>query len=137
MVVKGVNMQTFETIQSILSEVKYKDWEFRVKSKGDGWTLQIIFFAPDNDNPDPELLFEQHCRKYYLSPYMTKSEIVRTAFLAVRQAEEHEMCELFLYKGQRIFNPHVNMDDLVEMASKSQPDVRAHDSGQNTKSSIQ
>lgn len=116
-------MQTFASIQKALSQVQYKDWEFVVKEKGSGWTLQVQFWASDNDHPRGDLA-RQHCRKYYLSPYMTKSEIIRTAFVAVRQAEEHEMCELFTYKGQRIFNPHVDVDALAEYAAKTKPDAR-------------
>lgn len=131
-------MQTFETIKKILDDVKYKDWVFRLKPKGDGWTLQVIFLAQDNDNPSM-VMFPQHCRKYYISQHATKSEIVRSAFLAVRQAEEHEMAELFTYKGERIFNPHVNVDALVEYSRTTKPDVRLttpNDPGQDTKPAL-
>ena len=46
---------------------------------------------------------------------MTKSEIVQTALMAVLAAEEHETREAFLYRGQRIFSPHYDVDQLVKL----------------------
>lgn len=48
---------------------------------------------------------------------MTKSEFVRTCFLAVLQAVEHETRENFRYRGKAVFGPHIDVDALVE-ASK-------------------
>lgn len=57
---------------------------------------------------------EQAGRKWRLSKHMTDSEIVQTAFLAVRTAQEHELREQFKYKGYAIFNPHFDLDHLVK-----------------------
>lgn len=56
-------------------------------------------------------------RKWYLSPHMTDSEIVSTAFKAFLTAEEHECRERFRYKGQRIFGPHMDVDTLADALS--------------------
>ncbi len=114
-------------VRLILHEVRYKDWQFRVGPMGDGFFLQVLFAAPDNDAqpgtvaPLPEL---QHGRKWYVSPHMTQSEVVQTAFSAVRWAEEHELRELFLYRGERIFGPHHDVNALARFAAHSHPDVR-------------
>lgn len=42
----------------------------------------------------------------------TKTEIVMTALKAVLAAEEHEARERFKYRGEAIFSPHVDVDDL-------------------------
>jgi hypothetical protein len=111
-------MLTIEQIKEIVDEIQYRpDWEFHVGkyenstiTKGiierSPW-LQIRFFADDE---------MQHCRKWQLSFHMTPSEIVRTAWKAVLAAEEHEAAERFRYKGVMIYNPHFDVDALVEFA---------------------
>lgn len=98
------------------NNIRYKDWEFHVKKKvtdgveQDAFYLQIQFMAPDNFTGKPE---RQFCRKWLLSEFMTATEIVRTAFLAVGQAERHEMEENFKYKGRDIYNSHIDVGVLV------------------------
>jgi hypothetical protein len=104
----------FEEIKQFFAEnVQYKNWEFHIKSKNGVTFLQIQFDAPDNFSGKLE---KQYCRKWQLSEWMTKTELVRTAFLAVLQAERHESEEAFKYKGQAIFNSHLSADALAEIA---------------------
>jgi hypothetical protein len=103
---------TFHEISSIVKQITYKDWEFRVIEKGDGFLLQVRFMAPDSDKPGSEPVL-QGCRKWYVSSHATKNEVVRTAFKAVMAAVEHEACEAFLYKYVAIFNPHFDPDTVV------------------------
>jgi hypothetical protein len=63
-------------------------------------------------------------RKWLLSPHMTNSEIVTTAFKALLTAVEHELREKFTYKGQAIFDPHMDVDRLV--ALRMQEDALSH-----------
>lgn len=58
-------------------------------------------------------------RKQHLSPWMTRQEIVGICFSLIKDAEEHEMREWFRYKGRSIYNPHLDPDLLVEVASKA------------------
>lgn len=103
-----------EEIEKILSLIEYKDWEFRLLDKGDGYNFQFRFYTPDNNNPQGKKEL-QSCRKWYLSPYSTKSEVVRTVFKAVQAAEEHELCERFRYKGIQPFNPHLDIEDITTL----------------------
>jgi hypothetical protein len=43
---------------------------------------------------------QQKSRKWLLSAHMTKTEIVNTAWFAVKTAIEHEAREEFFYQGQ-------------------------------------
>ena len=93
----------------ILQHVTYEHGTFRV--------------APD----DSYLQFVsegQHGRKWRLSPHMTRSEIVQTAFMAVLTWEEHECRERFKYKGQRVFGPHFNVEALAKLCEQGQLDIR-------------
>lgn len=64
-------------------------------------------------------------RKWALSEHMTDGEIVQTCFLAVKTAIMHEAMEGFTYKGAMIFNPHYDIDKLVEFASGDVEKMRA------------
>ena len=63
-------------------------------------------------------------RKWFLSPYMTDTEVVRTAHKAYITAVMHEADENFLYRGVSIYDPHINVDDLVKLRLEYQLDVR-------------
>lgn len=95
-------------------------WVDRTYCKGGRLYLQISFHDKDNVTGEYSL---QKCRKWYLSPYMTTTEVVRTAHKAYEAAVLHEMNEKFKYKGVAIYNPHTNVEDLVEVQEKAK-DVR-------------
>jgi hypothetical protein len=109
--------------------VSYKDgWEFHIKKKKtdgieqDAFYLQIQFIAADNFNGKPE---RQFCRKWLLSEFMTPTELVRTAWLAVQQAERHEMEETFRYKGRDIYNSHLSVDSLAKLCDSNSYEHRS------------
>lgn len=115
-------MQTLQTIHDILSEVKYKDWQFVVDRKGDGFLIQVQFMGEDTDGSGKLEL--QKCRKWFVSQHSCDSEVVRSCFLAIRQAEEHELCERFHYKGHQVYNPHLDMTMMADFISKKPFQVR-------------
>jgi len=72
----------------------------------------------------PVKVVRQTSRKWRLSTYMTKSELVQTALKAVLTAEEHEARETFHYKGEAIFGPHFDIEELVRIAQEKRLDTR-------------
>jgi hypothetical protein len=58
--------------------------------------------------------------KRYLSDFMCRQEIVGLVYSMIESAEIHEMREMFRYKGRSIYNPHIDPDKLVELASKEE-----------------
>jgi hypothetical protein len=62
--------------------------------------------------------YEWDGRAWLLREDMTDSEILRTAFLAVRGAVEHELFEKFLIDGKRPFDPHLNLSNLAEFSAR-------------------
>lgn len=106
---KELSMNIEEMRKFVEETIRYKNYEFLVKEKNQVPFLQIQFIAPDNITGKTE---RQYCRKWQLSEFMTKTEIVRTAFLAVVQAERHEIEENFKYCGVDIFNSHIGVDFL-------------------------
>lgn len=104
-------MLKFNELKEIISQIKYKDWNFVLEQKGDGFLLQVTFMGEDSVTGEVCL---QKCRKWYISSHSCLSEIVSTAYKAVQAAEEHEMRERFSYKGRLIYNPHFHPDDVVQ-----------------------
>ena len=103
---------TKSELEDILKDVTYRDWQFVVQEKGDGFLMQIRFMAPDATKPgSPPVL--QTCRKWYVSSFACKAEVVRTAYKAVEAAVLHEAQEEFLYRGSAIYNPHLDPDTLT------------------------
>lgn len=64
-------------------------------------------------------------RKYYISPFMSDSEIVQTAFLAAKVAEEHEILEAFKYNGKTLFSPHMDLNYFIDLEIPE--DARNHE----------
>lgn len=104
-------------VTQVLSNIQYKDWTFIVKED----YLQVAFMSPCAVTGE---LVEQRGRKWRLSSFMTKSEIVSTALKAVLTAEEHEAREQFKYKSKAIFGPHFDVDKLADLCDTDSQDVR-------------
>lgn len=96
-------MSPIEKFREALRDVHYKNWLFSVRESNGTYFLQINF---------AESGVRQSCRKWILSQWMTKSEIIQTAFKAVLAAEEHETREKFKYNGRAIFGPHFDVEQL-------------------------
>ena len=109
-------MLTKGDFEAILAEVQFNDWAFFVGMMGlpglERFYLQVRAVGTCNMTGQP---LEWGGRKWFLSPHMTKSEVVQTAFKAVLTAVEHEAREQFLYRGKTIFDPHYDVDQLVEL----------------------
>jgi hypothetical protein len=114
-------MKTLQEIKETVSQIQFSNWEFIVKEKNDVPYLQIQFMGACNNTGDVE---RQYCRKWQLSYYMVTSEIVRTAYKAVLAAVEHEASENFYYKSARIFDPHVDVEALVEVSKSGRIETR-------------
>ena len=61
--------------------------------------------------------------KAYLSPHATRNELVQTIFGLYKSYWEHEARESFLYRGRRVFGPHMDVDAVWTVARKV--DVRS------------
>ncbi len=99
-----------DRFRAVLSKLTYKDWQFYLGIIDPShFFLQVRFF---------EDKVPHHGRKWLLSQFMTDSEVVQTALLAVLTAEEHEARERFKYNGQAIYGPHQNADDLARYPAR-------------------
>jgi hypothetical protein len=108
-----------DQLRKILSQISYKD----------NWRLSLSYDKNRNGAPYIQFTVDGACSvtgeatqwksaKRYLSSFATEQEIVGSAFALARDAEEHETREMFRYKGRSIYNPHLNVTALAELASK-------------------
>ena len=63
-------------------------------------------------------------RKWLLSRHMTETEVVQTAFLAVKTWGEHETRENFRYRGDCVFSPHIDVNAVADLVNRTTPDKR-------------
>lgn len=114
-------MRTLDELQQIVGEVGAEGLGlFRVgffsDSHGrsvDAWFVQHYYMRPDVVSHDGEGY--GYGRKWYISRHATRSEIVLTCLKAGLTNSEHEFREQFTYRGQHIFQPHINVDHLWEL----------------------
>lgn len=108
-------MQTLETMQNLIKDVTFNDWNYHIKLDGTRPYLQIKFMAPCNMTGVME---EQSSRKWLLSFHMTDDEIISTALKATLTAVEHETREQFKWRKQPIYRPHYSIYELHALSEK-------------------
>ena len=101
---------------SLLRDVRYTDHVFTVRAGHGGTFLQACYWEADSTNPG--ILEPQFTRKWLLSPHMTDSEIVFTAFKCCLTSAEHRCRENFHFRDQQIMSPHLSIYDLVVLCEK-------------------
>lgn len=106
-------MKSQQDFETILESVQFDNWDFTVGKDETRLFLQIRCQEGTCNVTGKPL--EWASRKWPLSPYMTQSEVIQTAFKAVMTAMEHEVREKFLYKDRSIFGPHFHVDKLWEL----------------------
>lgn len=120
---------TFEDAKKVLADIRYKDgWVFELRQEvqrvvdpmqnnrdaKEVWKLRLSCPVRDVLDGTERLAYG----RWWDLPYLTKSDVARTAFIACLVMEEHECRELFSYKGKSIFGPHVDIDALAEIADQ-------------------
>ena len=106
-----------------LTSDKYLDYTFHVchELDGRGAYMQATFDEPDIVTGKVET---QHTRKWKLSQYMTKSEVIQTAFKCALTSAEHRCREHFRYKGSAVYSPHYDVDELEKLCKAKGFDYR-------------
>lgn len=99
---------TREDIEKILKDVQFQDRKFLLLDKDDGFLVQMSYMEADVENPDAGPV-EQKTRKWYVSPYMTETEIVETCWAMVQRSMMHIAGEHFKYRGKRVYSPHFDI----------------------------
>jgi hypothetical protein len=120
-----VGKMTLQEINNILESVtfnfyQHKFW-WRTFEKGDGFLIQLCCRMVDNETGN---MSDQHGGKHYISSFAIKDEVVNKAWNACQDFIIHEAREAFKYKGQAIYQPHWNVDELLVLTESSEPAKR-------------
>lgn len=111
--------KTLENLQAIVAECRFGDagldYAFSVQEIHGHFHLQAAYQDRCKVAGTVEV---QTTRRWPLSPFMTKSEIVQTVFKCCITSMEHRCRESFQYRERRVFGPHFNVDDLWLLCSK-------------------
>lgn len=75
--------------------------------------VQVRYMEPDIYTGE---LVEQQARVWIVPPDATPSHVVQICFGAALASAEHQCREFFLWKGKRVFGPHMEIDDLAGVA---------------------
>lgn len=103
--------KTLKELSDIVDLIEYPGFKFDIlEHVAGGFYLQVrCQEGVCNVTGRP---YEWKGRKWPLSTHMTVSEVVGTAFLAVRTAQEHEDREKFTYRGEAVYDTHVDVEAL-------------------------
>lgn len=114
----SVDMTIFALrLSALTSRITLPFPEWRLHFDFDKMYLQIKCYGECNVTGEP---MDWSGRKWTISVHMTDGEIVQTIFKACLTAIEHEIREKFKYRGVSIFDPHYDIEKLVEL--RRQPD---------------
>jgi hypothetical protein len=108
-------MSTMVRLMEVIKRVAYPGFEFTVfmrPTSVPSYYLQISCADACNETGD-QIVWKS--RKWLLSEHMTDGEIVQTAFKATLAAIEHETRERFTYRDVSVFDPHYDIEKLVEL----------------------
>ena len=114
-------MMNIEEMRAVVAQIRFEDYSFEVGEKNGVPYLRASYTEPDIITHEPTL---QRTRKWMLSSHAVKSELVQTAFKCVLTSMEHRAREGFLYKGERVYGPHFDVEALVEIARQKRLDYR-------------
>lgn len=105
-----------ESMQRVIDKCAFPGYTLTVKVDGRGAIFLQGYY--DEKDVDTGIKERQYTRRWFLSPEMSDSEIVQTAFKLVLTSHEHRVREWFTYRGRQVFGPHFDVNELWEAAGK-------------------
>lgn len=126
-------MNDIESIFSILTKIDCRPYNLKMDCISCVRLGYSVFSTPDNVHTHEDHVLYLQARlfrrdtasgqrdwgqgaKYFLSPHMSTSEILRVALKACLTYAEHEVRETFKYQNKRIFGPHISASSLLVAA---------------------
>ena len=113
---------TRDDLQEILNDIECMDYSFEIRELGEGGFLVSAVY--DEEDIYTKEIEVQRTRKWYISPFAIKSEIVQTCIKIILTSMEHRVREHFKYRGELVLGPHFDIDALHELAANKRIQVR-------------
>ncbi|USN15320.1 hypothetical protein KIKIMORA_01740 [Brevundimonas phage vB_BpoS-Kikimora] len=108
--------KTLEEIETCIARCRYPGFVFKVAGGIDDPWFQVV--CPEGIDTTTNEPIEWKGRKWKLSKWMTDTEIVHTVWAAVQRALMHEASELFKFDGVAIFDRHLSVHLLADLARR-------------------
>jgi hypothetical protein len=105
---------TLDEIKGLIEQCSFFDYTFLIDERGGAIRLKARYWDKDIVTGLEET---QHTREWLLSRFLTKSQIVQTAFKCCLTSMEHRAREGFKYRGKRVYGPHFDVDQLWELCA--------------------
>lgn len=104
-------------MREVVDMCNFPEYKFLVRIDGRG----EIYLQGEYEEPDTVTgeLEKQLTRRWFLSPEMTKSEIVQTVFKCVMTSMEHRVREWFKFEGSPVYCPHFDVDALKKLCDEN------------------
>ncbi len=126
-----MNIDKAKEILSNINFSKYScidmGWKFEIKEVEDLFLIRTSFLRKDIVTGE----FGLGWGRWHTTPIesSTETSIVMTAWVCVKMIVEHELLEGFEYHGQKIFNPHQNLETLVypNVLPEGRLDAKTHE----------
>lgn len=116
---------TLQSVEALIVDIDYDPrFPIFVSTEGTALYIQVGIIGmdnyPENSNTEPKSKIV-YGRKWRVEPQLPSSEIIQTAFLALKKAREHEVRELFrLQHNDKTTTPFNNHHDLPLLARNEQ-----------------
>jgi hypothetical protein len=101
--VKHMEPEAIAHFQDLLSQVKYKNWEFTLVFFDDMLIFQVLGRVNDVSTGNP---IANYGPPYPLCPNMDDEFFIDFVFRAILEQEMHEAAEYFIFKNIRVYYPH-------------------------------
>lgn len=125
-------LDKLEQVEKIVAAITYKEgWrvEFHADYSPAAFSLGYIqiecITSVDSQTGKPTSWVSG---KRHISEWACSQEIVGSVFSLIKEAEMHEVHEMFRYKGACIYNPHLCPDALSDLAKRASSFVTRPDS---------
>jgi hypothetical protein len=96
-----------DEIECVLQGIDYPGTRFAIEETRGGYLIQMCREEVDANSGEQ---CEFKGRKWFVDREASRADVVRTAFKAVITWEEHEARHRFTYRGERLFDPHFEVD---------------------------
>jgi hypothetical protein len=126
-------VMTLREIEEILADIACSVggtvFDISVEEFSGAFCIRLHYMETDIFNGKLE---QQNTRRWVVSKHSTPSEIAQTVLKAALTSSEHMVREHFTYKGVRIFNPHIDIEELVKLLRGGSADAPESIAGENT-----
>lgn len=124
----------YKEIVDIINDIHYPEYIFELEDHKGTFLLSAYYYEQDIHTAKNEI---QRTRKWFISEFACRSEIVQTCLKCILTSMEHRVREHFTYigmwklsliknalKGKLPFGPHWNVETLTNMADGTHTESR-------------